>query len=163
MRKNGDPFVADIVRQTEKLFENVGALLSVVDSDVLSHERFRWPLWRQIYHMLHSIDKWFINPSRYQDHRSDGLEIAALNAPTQIVPLDRATLIDYYDHINEKVMSYVRDLKSADLIVKPDDCRFSRLELILGQFRHVMYHIGFISECLQEIGAPLPRYYGLDF
>ena len=35
--------------------------------------------------------------------------------------------------------------KLSELVEKPKDCDYSRLELILGQFRHLMWHVGLSS------------------
>jgi hypothetical protein len=56
-----------IIEQTQILFANIETTLdSIEDSQLYDTDICYWPLGEQIYHMLHSLDQWFINPNRYK-------------------------------------------------------------------------------------------------
>jgi len=51
----------------------------------------------------------------------------------------------YYGQVNDKILRYLDSLDDAMLAEKPGGCRFTRLQLILGQFRHMYAHIGILN------------------
>ena len=44
-----------------------------------------------------------------------------------------------------KIEKYFEELTAQALLQKPESCEYTRLELILGQFRHQMWHVGLSS------------------
>ena len=150
-----------IRRQSEQLFDNIGYVLDYTDDDLLARPICRWPLWRQIYHLLHSMDQWFINPFSYTERHPDGAMIRAINTPVDAKPFSRAELREYRGQVEEKIRTYLAGLTDAQLLEYPEDCPVSRLDLILGQFRHVMYHVGMLHGCLVVETGEIPEYRGL--
>ena len=53
-------------------------------------------------------------------------------------------------------------LSDEELDEKPDGCEYTRLELILGQFRHISSHIGMINGQTIERTGKFPIFAGLD-
>jgi hypothetical protein len=156
-----DNLVASIKSQILILYKNIDELFSSLDVDMLDEKAGRWPLWRQLYHMLHSMDQWFINPYRYNDHMKNGADIAGLVKETGI-RLSKKDLTDYYASIRNKIDKYIAGLDTATLEEKPEACPFTRFELFIGQTRHIMYHIGMIHGILIVRRDVLPEYYGLS-
>ena len=154
--------VDNIIAQSGQLFKNIEYLFDYIDDALLKKQICKWPLWRQIYHMLHSMDQWFINPYRYSDSRSDGYKIAALNTELASLSLNKEQLHEYYLQIKEKTWNYLRNLRGSDLSTCPEESNFTKLELILGQFRHVMFHIGMIHGCILMEKDEIPGYVGLS-
>ena len=156
-----DSASAIIRRQSEQLFENIGYVLDYADDDLLSRAICRWPLWRQFYHLVHSMDQWFINPFDYTERHADGEVIRAINTPIDMEPLSRAELREYLAEVESKIRDYLVTLDDATLLEAPPGCPVSRLDLILGQFRHVMYHVGMLHGCLVVETGDIPDYRGL--
>lgn len=154
--------VSIINDQSKQLFKNTEYVLDYIDGKLLTENICKWPLWRQLYHMLHSMDQWFLNPFRYQDEREDGHEIAALNTEIERAPLSKTELRDYYRQTKDKITAYLGDLKETALTECPEGSRFTRLDLILGQFRHIMFHIGMIHGCILMRNGEIPDYVGLS-
>ena len=148
--------------QASRLFTNTEYASEYVDDALLSKMICKWPLWRQLYHMLHSMDQWFINPFDYRDHRPDGFTIAALNAEIEMAPLRKTELTEYYDSIRAKVKAHLSNLTVESLTEYPPDCKFTRFDLLLGQFRHIMFHIGMIRGCMLMERDEIPNYMGLS-
>lgn len=59
--------------------------------------------------------------------------------------LSDAQLLDYLDSIEQKTMAYLDTLTDEMLYEKPEDCRFTRMELVLRQFRHISFHTGMLN------------------
>ncbi len=51
--------VNTIIDQTKILFFNFSVALKTCDMDYVLCDM---PIWKHVYHMLHSIDQWYINP-----------------------------------------------------------------------------------------------------
>jgi hypothetical protein len=121
---------------------------------------FDAPLWKHIYHMLHSLDQWFINPYIYDnpDFHESGMNTFELELDGR---LSKENLITYFHNTEEKIYFFLNNLDDSSLNEIPINCSFTRLTLILSQYRHVMYHVGFITSILHYTEAKWPKYLGL--
>ena len=64
--------------------------------------------------------------------------------PASVVLTDRQ-LLDYLDSIERKTMDYLDTLTDEMLYEKPEGCRYTRMELVLRQFRHISFHTGMLN------------------
>ena len=101
------------------------------------------------------MDRFFINPDDYvyEGEKLFGIpENLSVIDParkgyekdTSIV-ISRKQLMDYFDYVKDKIEKYFDTLTGEMLLQKPSGCEYTRLELILAQFRHLMWHIGVSS------------------
>ncbi len=110
---------------------------------------------RYIFHYLHSMDRFFINPMDYvyEGEKLFGIpENLSVIDPARAgyvsdksIVISREQLLNYFEYVKSKIESYFEKLTAAELLEKPKDCDYTRLELILGQFRHLMWHVGLSS------------------
>lgn len=102
------------------------------------------PCWRWVYHALHSADKWFINPFIYEEpsFHEDGMDNPD-NSCTVI--LSDEELLKYLDAIEKKTMDYLDSLTDDMLYEKPEKCIYTRMELVLRQYRHLSFHTGMLN------------------
>lgn len=147
-------------RQSEKLFRNIEFILDFSDDHLLQRPIPRWPLWRQLFHLLHSLDQWFINPYAYVEPTEDANAIKSLDITIDTEPISLESLRDYYTSVKRKITEYLSAISSESLIENPPGSPLSRLDLILGEFRHVMYHVGMIHGCLLIEYGRIPEYVG---
>ena len=103
------------------------------------------PLWQYIYHMLHALDQWFINP------RDNDFIEPPIHAPhlqdLAIYPaarLSRRQIGEYFYTIKAKLSLYLTSLHDEDLLQRPENCPWTRLTLILAQYRHLHLHLGML-------------------
>ena len=68
----------------------------------------------------------------------------------------------YAVSVAQKIRIYLAKLSDKMLSEKLDGCEFTRLDLILGQFRHVMCHAGISSAINAQNGNGWLKYFGLD-
>ena len=122
-------------------FMNIGTSIKTYDRDALCCGA---PCWRWAYHALHSADKWFINPCDYEEpcFHADGMDDP--ERPCKIVLSDQQ-LLDYLAAIQKKTLDYLDSLTDEMLYDKPDSCPYTRMELILRQFRHISFHTGMLN------------------
>ncbi len=110
---------------------------------------------RYIFHYLHSMDRFFINPCDYvyEGEKLFGIDekLSVIDpkregyiSDTSIV-ISRQHLMDYFNYVKTKIDSYFETLTFESLLQKPRSCDYTRLELILAQFRHMMWHTGLSS------------------
>lgn len=158
-----------IAEQTEILLKNIN---SVVQSANLEAEFDGLNASRFIFHTLHSLDKWFVNPEEYKyDENSSGGVAENLSVISSYrqgfdaapgVVISRENLEKYAVSVAQKIRIYLAKLSDKMLSEKLDGCEFTRLELILGQFRHVMCHAGISSAINAQNGNGWLKYFGLD-
>jgi DinB superfamily len=156
-----EEYVAIVKRQTEILLRNVQATLDIATEQQFEEAIVKWPLWKRFYHLLHSLDQWFVNPFKYTQpaFHQDGLNY--FDKPDN-TSLSKAELQEYFQDIRQKINSYVAGLTDASLLQCPEDCKFTRLDLIVGQNRHLMYNLGMIHIMLQIDTGKLPEYIGIS-
>lgn len=102
------------------------------------------PCWRWAYHALHSADKWFINPFVYEEpsFHEDGMDNPDNSAT---IVLSDKQLLEYLDRIEEKTLNYLDSITDEMLYKKPENCPYTRMELVLRQFRHLSFHTGMLN------------------
>lgn len=103
------------------------------------------PLWQYIYHMLHALDQWFINP------RDNDFIEPPIHAPhlqdLAIYPaarLSRRQIGEYFYTIKAKLSLYLTSLHDEDLLQRPENCPWTRFTLILSQYRCLHRQIGLL-------------------
>lgn len=133
--------VDNIMNQTKTLLFNLRITLHTCQmNDVL----FKVPIWQRLYYNMHSLDQWFISPECYCEPSFHESGLNSLDVPSEKV-LSRIELETYFNEIENKIMKYLNQLDDNMLAEKPENCSYTRLELILGQYRHLMYQVGIIN------------------
>ena len=147
-----DEIIRQIKNQTEINFINIQNQIELADLegifDGVNGSRY-------IFHNLHSMDRFFINPLTYvyEGEKLFGIpeNLSVISsaregyvADTSIV-IPREKLLAYFDFVKNKIEKYFDELTSEELLQKPEGSDYTRLELILGQFRHQMWHVGLSS------------------
>ena len=140
--KNMNNTLCMIIKDTVKPnFLNIRTSIKAYDRDALCCGA---PCWRWVYHALHSADKWFFNPNVYEEpaFHEEGMDNP--DNPTHVVLTDEQ-LLAYLDQIEEKTYRYLDSLTDEMLYEKPKNCRFTRMELVLRQYRHLSFHTGMLN------------------
>ena len=149
--------------RTRVLFANIEIMLRTFDPEA---ELFGMPLWKHAYHLLHSTDRWFINPARFEEPPFHAPGLNSLDDRVFEPHLSREDLLAYCAAIREKVLTYILSITDEQWVEqwtqKPEGCEFARLELVLGQFRHVYSHMGNINAVTMQRTGKWPRVIGLD-
>lgn len=135
------------------------------------------PIWKYLYHMLYSMDRWYVNPydGTYRPPVYHTETMADLNVVPKEEQLSREQLEQYFFEIKAKIESYIEGLRDEELSDTPGAPGMTRFRLILGQFRHWHRHMGIIYGFLiEDTGKwpyvlnmdaeypqePMPNYYG---
>jgi hypothetical protein len=150
-----------ITRQINILFQNMQITLDEITDMQLVPQISDMPVWKHVYHTLHSLDQWFINPNRYKE---PDFHIDKLNSlfDSSDKSLSKEELQSYFDSVKEKINKYLAELTDDDLAYCPEGYNFSRLELILGQIRHLSYHIGLIHCFIRSESGKWPAFMNLS-
>lgn len=134
--------VANIKKQTEVMFVNAGIMLKTCNLDFVLCDM---PVWKHVYHMLHSCEQWFISPLEYEkepDFHEPNLN--SLDIPSEKA-LSRGLLSDYLETVRTKIICYLETMTDEKLYEIPKGCASNRLGLILSQYRHFYAHLGNIN------------------
>ncbi len=121
------------------------------------------PLWKHIYHMLHSLDLWFINPRDcyFQEPSIHEKDLNNLDVSTN-KQLTRDEISTYFEDIMEKIPQYINSLQDDELLKNPIDCEYPKFTLILAQHRHLHTHMGMIMGFIIDDIGKWPRVIGLE-
>jgi hypothetical protein len=135
-------FVNDITNYMHVVFRNVRDCLLTCDVDAVF---FNVPIWKHAYHMLHSLDRWFINPTQYDEPPFHQPELNNIDIAPDVFTLSKDDLLNYFENIKTKLSHYLESLDDEKLLQVPDGCQSDRMTLILSQLRHLYAHIGNIN------------------
>ncbi len=147
-----EEIIRQIKKQQEINFINVRDQISMADLETVFDGENNS---RYIFHYLHSMDRFFINPCEYvyEGEKLFGIpENLSVIDPARAgyvsdssIVIAREKLIGYLDYVKAKIDAYFERITPDDLLQKPKDCEYTRLELIIAQFRHLMWHVGLSS------------------
>ena len=133
--------IKSIRKQTEVLFYNANIMLKTCNLDFVLCDM---PVWKHVYHTLHSCDQWYINPKHYSEPDFHEPNLNSLDINSKKV-LSREDLLQYLEKIRIKILEYLDSLTDDMLYDIPPDCKCNRLTLILSQMRHFYAHLGNIN------------------
>lgn len=144
----GNQMLSDDIRYlTERALWETENLMKCIPDELWEKRYDGIPMWKYFYHMLYSMDRWYINP--YDEHYTDPEFHTDTLADLNVIPaegerLSRKQLEHYFGRIREKIQHYIATLEDTMLCENPANCDMSRFRLILGQFRHWHRHMGVI-------------------
>ncbi len=167
----------DIRELTERALWETENLIKCVPETLWGKRYDGLPMWKYLYHMLFSMDRWYINPEDpdYVPPAFHKPDLADLNVVPKDEFIDREELEAYFFRIREKLEAYLETLRDEELGENPPGCGMSRLKLIFGQIRHWHRHMGLVYGFLiQDTGKwpyvlnmqgkmpeePMPNFYG---
>lgn len=145
----------NVIKDTIKPnFLNIRTSIRAYDRDALCCGS---PCWRWAYHAIHSADKWFINPYDYEepDFHEEGMDNP--DNDTSVVLTDEQ-LLDYLEAVEKKTMDYLDTLDDAMLYTKPEGCPYTRMELVLRQYRHISFHTGMLNDKTYDRKGQFPMW-----
>lgn len=156
-------FVEIIEEQTHRALWEVKNVIDCITDELWDKEYCGMPCWKHAYHMLHSLDLWYMNP-RDKDFQEPDIHEEGLNN-LDIVSnktLSREEINAYFADIAKKIQAYVSELTDEELSEYPLDCEYSKFTLILAQFRHLHTHMGMIMGFIIDDTGLWPRVLGLE-
>ncbi len=117
------------------------------------------PAWRYVYHTIHSADKWFFNPFVYSE---PGFHENGMDNPDNpcSVELSDRQLLEYLYAVRDKTLRYIDSLTDEMLGEKPENCPYTRFDLVLRQFRHISLHTGMLNGLTVERTGRFPVFVG---
>ena len=156
--------LCDIMKdQTDRALWEVENVVSCIPDDEWNALYCGIPLYRHIYHMLHSLDRWLINPND-STYRDPSFHIKDLNNLDVVMDvfITRDQLDGYFHDIKAKITAYLDSLTDEALLQKPDGCKYTRFTLILAQHRHLHTHMGMLMGFIIAKIGHWPRVLGLE-
>ena len=111
-------YVNIIKRQTEIMLRNVQVSLDTITETQLSVTKVKWPIWKHFYHLLHSLNQWFINPVNYIQpaFHQDGMNYFD---KLEDHGLSRKQLLEYFHTIKRKIDVYLSELTDSSHAAVP--------------------------------------------
>lgn len=150
--------VETIKASTEIMFHNFYVTLITCNMNYILCDM---PIWKHCYHTLHSCDKWFINPMKYEepDFHEEGLDSLDYLGDKS---LSKEELLVYFARVKSKIFAYLDGLNDANLYENPEGYKHNRLECMIGQMRHFYCHLGNINATTIIETNKWPRVVGMS-
>ena len=154
--------VNSIKNQTKQIFQNIEILLECVPENEFEIKKGGFLTWKHFYHLIHSLDKNFIDPSNYIEPVFHKKNLNIIYMDNENI-LTKEEIMDYYINVKNKIQKYIDELDAKILneIIIFNEIKLTKLELILAQLRHIFYHIGYLHCCIKMEKGETPEYIGL--
>lgn len=148
--------------QTQRALWEVRNVIDCVPDSLWNKEYCNMPLWKHIYHTLHSLDLWFINPCD-KNYCEPSIHSENLNNldENSYKTLTRNDIENYLNQIEIKINDYIFKLIDDELLDYPDNCEYTKFTLLLAQFRHLHTHMGMIMGFIIDDTGLWPNVLGL--
>jgi hypothetical protein len=144
------------------MFQNIEILLKDIPENEFDTIKGGFKTWKHFYHLIHSLDKNFIDPGNYNEPliHVKNLNIIYFDGGNK---LSKNDIVEYYNNVKDKIKKYINGLDDKILSEKIifNKMEFTKLELILAQLRHIFYHIGYLHCCIKMEKGETPEYIGL--
>lgn len=152
-----------IEEQTNRALWEVKNVIDCVPDKLWNRKYCDMPCWKHIYHMLHSLDLWYINPKdqNFQEPAIHEKDLNNLEVISNKV-LSRKEIDTYFASVEKKIREYVSELTDEKLLEYPTNCDYCKFTLILAQFRHLHSHMGMIMGFIIDDEGLWPRVLGLE-
>jgi hypothetical protein len=153
---------ASVRNQSIQIFQNIDEIFGVLSNENLSTSISGFPFWKQMYHLLHSMDQNFIDPNQFKQPAFHIKNMNFMEIKTNVI-LKKEQLYSYFLEIRSRLEKYLNLLDDNILneIIVFRNMQLTKMELILAQFRHIFYHIGYLHCCLKLLNGETPEYIGL--
>lgn len=154
-------FTEIITDETNRALWEVENVLSCIPDELWDKCYCDMPLWKHIYHMLHSLDQWYINPRVYTQPplHAEGLNNLDVQSEKR---LNRKDIMSYFHMVKGKIVAYNNSLSDDILLQSPEECEWTRFTLILAQHRHLHSHMGMLMGFMIEDTGMWPQTLGLE-
>lgn len=152
-----------VEEQTRRALWEVRNVIDCVPDGLWNREYCAMPCWKHIYHMLYSLDLWYINP-RDPDFKEPVIHERGLNDLDAVSSkrLTREEINAYFPAVEAKILAYISRLTDAQLLEYPPHCEYCRFTLIPAQFRHLHSHMGMLMGFIIDDTGLWPRVLGLE-
>ena len=159
---NQDTYTEIIRDQTDKAVWEVQNVIDCIPDEMWDREYCGMPLWKHVYHTLHSLDLWYINPNdpNYSEPSFHTENLNNLDAVSE-GRLTRPQINDYFSGIKSKLKVYLGSLTDGQLLEYPECCEYTRFTLIMAQFRHLHSHMGMLMGFIIQATGQWPTVLGL--
>jgi hypothetical protein len=149
--------------QTNRALWEVKNVIDCVPDELWDKCYCDMPCWKHIYHMLFSLNLWFINPRdpsfiAPDIHEKDLNNLDAVSTKQ----LTKVDLTAFYKEIEIKIKKYLDQLSDDEILENPPYSEYSRFTLILAQYRHLHTHLGMIMGFIIDDTGLWPRVLGLE-
>lgn len=158
-----ETYVDSIKELTERMQWEVSNVIDCIADELWCKPYCDMPMYKHVYHMLHSLDLWFMNP-RDENYAEPDFHIKDLNNLDVITStvISKEVMKEYHLRICEAITNYLNNIEEKELLQYPEKCEYTRFTLILAQYRHLHTHLGMIMGFIIADTGRWPRVLGLE-
>lgn len=108
-------FLGTIKDQTSRTLWSLSNVIDSIPDSYWEKEYCEMPIWKHVYHTLHSLDMWYINPLIYDEPPFHTEDLNDLDVKIDGF-LSKELMKQYYYQIKNKMMSYLNELDDEKLL-----------------------------------------------
>lgn len=139
-------------RHFEPTFLMLRKVVETCPNELWSKESDERPIWIQVYHVAFGIDVWFGNTKeiKYPDF---GKDVTPVFEDEQHDVLSKQEMLRYLNQISHKVDLFFDHPSDSDFMAESAMYeKYTHLDSVLEQIRHIMYHVSRINGIFKNHG-----------
>lgn len=141
-------------RTSKMLFQSINAC----PDEIWETASEGYPFWQQAYHAIYWVDVW-MSESIYKFEKPEGFYTKSYELDNACAKVfSKNQVIDYCNIVFKKCDDYFEKLNDIDLYERNTffDKNLTTFDRIMGQIRHVSYHIGYMDCILKKYTGNFP-------
>ncbi len=136
-------------RQLKPSFTMLENIIELCPKSLWSQKNIDPPIWQQIYHVLYGVDYWF---SKSKDAFSPPVfkeEVNSVLGEESKGFIEKSDMVEYLNFVYSKSEKFISKL-DTDTVLGPSTLypKWTNLDVIIEQVRHVQHHIGYLNRIL---------------
>lgn len=138
-----------LLRQIAPSFRMVENAIMVCPKALWAQRNIDPPIWQQIYHALYGIDYWFSKSKEAFIPPQFNAAVNSVLGEETTGFIEQEDLLGYMQYVEKKAVDFISSLDGS-LISAPSPIypKWTNLDVILEQFRHLQHHLGYLNRVL---------------
>jgi hypothetical protein len=147
-------------RQFGPTFTMLQNIVEACPAELWSKGSDERPIWIQVYHVAFGIDVWF-GDTKEISYPDFGKKVTPVFEDEQDGVITKQEMLSYLEKISLKTDQYFINHSEKSLIAESVIYeKYTNLDSVLEQMRHIMYHVARINRILKQHGhAPVEYLY----
>ena len=140
-----------LVRQIKPSFRMIARIIEVCPRSIWAQRNINPPIWQQVYHVLYGMDYWFSESKEAFSPPAFNEDVNSVLGEESKGFVDQEDMKGYLKYVSTKADGFIENLDQLSLLgPSPLYDKWTNLDVILEQARHLQHHLGYLNRILYK-------------
>lgn len=138
-----------LIRQFKPALRMIAKIIEVCPKSIWAQRNINPPIWQQIYHVLYGIDYWFSESKEAFSPPKFNEEVNSVLGEESNGFIGQEDMEGYLEYVSDKANNFILNLDESQ-VLGPSNlyAKWTNLDVILEQVRHLQHHLGYLNRVL---------------